>query len=170
MRVEDIVDVIHTELSKIAIIGVEDVEVNDVEALLSSLSEIGTFQVMEADRILGEEHLRFACFEAVRCMKSGQNLTGSLGMEILVRAACTTQISEAIRRLGVRKGRRDLILVAIGCGENEVSRALDLIGGRRSDAPLRVDAERRRRVKKAFSLSEPVEKTLLERIALLSVH
>ena len=156
-------------LSRITIVGVEDARIDDIEQLLTNLSSLGQFQLMDARFILGEDHVRFACFEALRVFDNGQNITVSLPMEILIRAACTTQISEAIERLGVRKGSSDLVLVAIEAGKNGVEAAIALTKGRESSGPLKGGPEKRVRVKKAFSLTEPVERTLLERIALSSV-
>jgi len=151
------------------VIGVEGAKVEDVNRLVAELSKLGKFQVMDAGRVLGEDHVRFACFEALRSFATGQNLTASLPMEILVRAACTTQISEAIARVGVRKGCAEVVLVAVGSDGYAISRAVGLLGGKASSRPLEPTTKKRATVKELFCLDEPVEKTLLERIALCAV-
>lgn len=156
-------------LARVRMVGVEGARVEDVNRLVADLSKLGKFQVMDAGCLLGEDHVRFACFEALRSFKSGQNLTASLPMEMLVRAACTTQISEAIARVGVKKGCREVVLVAVEADQEAVSEAVALLGGKVSPSPLKPTPAKRARVKGLFSLSEPVEKALLERIALSSV-
>ncbi len=157
------------KLPSIAIVGIEGARIRDVDVLLSELAELGEFQLIDAGLVLGEEHLRFASFEALRAFQVGRNVTSSLPMEILVKGACTTQISEAIARLGVKPGHEELVLVAIDADGRAIGRAVALTGGTRSQAPLAYNPGKRRRVKRAFSLAEPVEKTLLEKIALSSL-
>jgi len=156
-------------LAGVRIVGVRGAKVEDIKKLVAGLSNLGKFQVMTAGCVLGEEHARFACFEALRSFGSGQNVTSSLPMEILVKAACTTQISEAIARIGVKSGCHDVVLVAVDADEGAVLKAVALLGGSVSSRPLRVSPVKRARIKELFSLSEPVEKVLLERIALSSV-
>ena len=156
-------------LAGVRIVGVAGAKVDDVNGLVAGLSKLGKFQVMDARCVLGEEHVRFACFEALRSFKSGQNVTSSLPMEMLVKAACTTQISEAIARIGVKGGCREVVLVAVEADDEAVSKAVALLGGRISSRPLKASRAKRARIKKLFSLSEPVEKALLEGIALSSV-
>ena len=167
---EDLIEgSVKESLAGITIVGLEDVRIDDVEQLLTNLSSLGQFQLMDARFILGEDHVRFACYEASRAFESGQNVTASLAMEILVRAACTTQISEAIRILGIKKDCSEVVLVGIESDDFAIKKAVGLTRGTRSSRPLQPTPEKRRRVKETFSLSEPVGKTLMERIALVAV-
>ena len=151
-------------------IGVEDARIGDVEALLAGLSEIGQFQTMDAAGILGEEHLRFACYEALRAVEHGSNFADTLSMEVLLKAACTSQIKVAISRLGVKAGCGEVVLVGIDVDDEAMERAVTLTGGRASSRPFDVDAEKRKRIMEILGLREPAEKTLLEAIALSSLH
>jgi tRNA threonylcarbamoyladenosine modification (KEOPS) complex Cgi121 subunit len=162
-------DIARGKLEGIRIVGVEGAVISDVDALLGDLSRLGSFQPMDASLILDEEHVKFACFEALRSFETGENLTGSLAMEVLVKAACTTQISEAIRRLGAKVGRGDVVLVGIDAGDDLVEGALSLLGGRESSKPLESSPEKRERIAREHSLNEPLEKSLLEKIALTAL-
>jgi tRNA threonylcarbamoyladenosine modification (KEOPS) complex Cgi121 subunit len=153
-------------LERITIVGITGVDIESVDELLSGLSALGTFQLMDAGLILDEDHVRFACFEALRSFESGENVTASPSMEILVKSACTTQIKDAIGMLGIRGGSREAVLVAVDADEEEVAHAVQLTGGERSSRPLKSTPEKRKRVAEAFSLAEPVERSLLEKIAL----
>ena len=159
-------DIAREKLGKIRIVGIEDATIDDVDALLGDLSKLGSFQPMDASLILGEEHVRFACFEALRSFEAGENLTASMAMEVMVKAACTTQISEAIRRLGVKRGTGDVVLVGIDADDDLLERAISRLGGRTSPGPLESDAGKRERIAREYSLPEPLERSLLEKIAL----
>jgi tRNA threonylcarbamoyladenosine modification (KEOPS) complex Cgi121 subunit len=156
------------KLGSISIIGVESVKIEDVNGTLAKMSGIGSFQLMDASLILNEEHVRFACFEAIRSFESGDNITGSLEMEILVRAACTSQISEAIGRLGVSGETRRVVLVGIGVGEGALDGAVSLLGGKVSGIPLEEEPVKRGRIAREYRLEEPLERNLLEKIALIA--
>jgi tRNA threonylcarbamoyladenosine modification (KEOPS) complex Cgi121 subunit len=155
------------KLGSVSIIGVESVKIEDVNATLAKISGIGSFQLMDASLILNEEHVRFACFEAIRSFESGENITGSLEMEILVRAACTSQISEAIGRLGVRMGTKQVVLVGLGAGEAENEMAVSLLRGEISSSVFGDNPGKRSRIAREYKLSEPLEKNLVEKIALM---
>jgi tRNA threonylcarbamoyladenosine modification (KEOPS) complex Cgi121 subunit len=156
------------KLDNLKILWIEGAAIAEVGTLLERLSELGKFQLMDASLILNDGHVRFACFEALRSFETGENLTGSLTMEILVKAACTTQISEAIGRLGVKEGKVDVVLVAIEAGERAIEDALEIIGGMASPEAIHKDAEGRARIAKEYDLGEPLEKNLLEKIALIA--
>jgi tRNA threonylcarbamoyladenosine modification (KEOPS) complex Cgi121 subunit len=85
----------------------------------------------------------------------------------LVKAACTSQISEAIGRLGVKEGGVDLVLVAIEA-EDAVEDAVRLIGGELSAESIEKGPEGRARIAEQYDLNEPLEKNLLEKIALIA--
>jgi tRNA threonylcarbamoyladenosine modification (KEOPS) complex Cgi121 subunit len=155
------------KLEKLKILWIEGADIPDVGTLLKRLSELGKFQLMDASLILNDEHVRFACLEALRSFETGENLTGSLAMEVLVKAACTTQISEAIGRLGVKEGDVNLVLVAIEA-EDAIGDAVRLIGGKISAESIEKGPEERARIAEQYDLNKPLEKNLLEKIALIA--
>ncbi len=157
-------------MARVKWVGVEDARINSVEAFLAGLSQIGEFQAVNAAGILGEEHLRFACYEALRAFAAGRNFAETLSMEVLLKAACTSQIKVAISRLGVKAGCGEVVLVGIDVDDEAMERAVKLTGGGASSRPLDVDAEKRKRIMEILGLREPAEKTLLEAIALSSLH
>jgi tRNA threonylcarbamoyladenosine modification (KEOPS) complex Cgi121 subunit len=161
-------DIARERLENLKILWIEGSSIHDVGTMLERLSQIGKFQLMDASLILNDEHVRFACFEALRSFETEENLTGSLAMEILVKAACTTQISEAIKRLGAKAGEIDLVLVAIDAGEDVIGSAIQLIGGKVSTEAIGKDPGGRTRIAQEYEIREPLEKNLLEKIALIA--
>jgi tRNA threonylcarbamoyladenosine modification (KEOPS) complex Cgi121 subunit len=89
-------------------------------------------------------------------------------MEILVKAACTTQISEAITRLGAKKGKVNLVLVALDADEGAIENAFQLIGGKLSTEAIGKEPEGRVRIAEVYELPEPLERNLIEKIALIA--
>jgi tRNA threonylcarbamoyladenosine modification (KEOPS) complex Cgi121 subunit len=78
--------------------------------LLKALSKMKDAQVFDRSAISGPEHVRFAFFHAAQAFKEGTNISRSMQMEILLRAACSGQIEEAIKRAGMK----DSADIAIG--------------------------------------------------------
>jgi KEOPS complex subunit Cgi121 len=70
-------------------------------------------QAFDADKLAGEEHIRFAVKKAMNSFKSGRNIANDPGKEIMLYAAGTRQINRAMK-LGVHNGENNIVLVAIG--------------------------------------------------------
>ncbi len=70
-------------------------------------------QALDADKLAGEEHLRFAVKKAMNSFKKGKNIANDLAKEIMLYAAGTRQINRAMK-LGVHNGENNIVLVAIG--------------------------------------------------------
>ncbi|MBS7652851.1 MAG: KEOPS complex subunit Cgi121 [Candidatus Bathyarchaeia archaeon] len=168
--------------------GFRDVQVNDVESLLRRIGEMAapcTFQIFDADRVAGWEHLFMAAVNAYRAFKAGSALSRSLAMEILLYASCRDQISEALEVLGVSKSTKNIALlvtskeeeVAKGCFER-VSKLL----GAEDDSLLLVSEEKFRILLDVYGVTveeleavggdphEALTSLLIERGALLAVQ
>ncbi len=92
--------------------------IDNIEKYLQKLKRISkekniVIQALDADKLAGEEHLRFAVEKAIRSFKTGRNIANDLAKEIMLYAAGTRQINKAIR-LGVHNGENNIALVAIG--------------------------------------------------------
>jgi KEOPS complex subunit Cgi121 len=92
--------------------------IDNVEEFLQKLKKISleknlTLQALDADKIAGEEHIRFAVEKAINSFKTGTNIANDLSKEIMLYAAGTRQISRAIG-LGIHKGNNNIVLVAVG--------------------------------------------------------
>ncbi len=92
--------------------------IDDVEGFLDKIKKISkekniTIQVLDADKLAGEEHIRFAVKKAMNSFKTSTNIANDLAKEIMLYASGTRQISKAMR-LGIHKGKNNIALVAVG--------------------------------------------------------
>ncbi len=92
--------------------------IDNTEKFLQKLKNISkdknvVLQVLDADKLAGEEHVRFAVQKSINSFKMGRNIANDLAKEIMLYAAGTRQISKAMR-LGVHNGENNIALVAVG--------------------------------------------------------
>ncbi|MFZ2411686.1 MAG: KEOPS complex subunit Cgi121, partial [Candidatus Methanoperedens sp.] len=92
--------------------------IDDKEKFLHKLNKISkdkgvVIQAFDADKLAGEEHIRFAVGKAMNSFKAGRNIANDLTKEIMLYAAGTRQINRAMK-LGVHNGENNIVLVAIG--------------------------------------------------------
>lgn len=92
--------------------------IDDTEKFLQKLNKISkengiVIQAFDADKLAGEEHIRFAVKKAINSFKAGRNIANDLAKEIMLYAAGTRQITKAMK-LGVHNGENNIALVAIG--------------------------------------------------------
>ncbi len=97
--------------------------INDTEKFLQNLKKISkekntVIQALDADKLAGEEHIRFAVEKAINSFEKGRNVSKDLAKEIMLYAAGTRQINRAMR-LGVHNGKNNIALVVIGEAELE---------------------------------------------------
>lgn len=77
-----------------------------VEELLGKLGGVGgVIQFFDERAIACREHLEFAYTNAVRMHDRGEGRSKSLSMEMLLCAAMTSQIGDAIRKVGAKAER-----------------------------------------------------------------
>ncbi len=91
--------------------------INNVDGFLHKIKKTGeekniTIQALDADKIAGAEHIRFAVEKAINSFKNGTNIANDLAKEIMLYAAGTRQISRAMK-IGIRSGKNNIALVAV---------------------------------------------------------
>jgi len=134
-----------------------------------------TVQALDADKIAGVEHLRFAVEKAVRSMSSQTNISKDLGMEILLYASGRRQIDKALQ-LGISPGKSNVAIAIVGDGAERAAREMR---GLVQDAPvLDYNESKRDAILKTFGITDAeigavgedkIPKLVLERVALLDV-
>ncbi len=92
--------------------------IDNMEDFLDRIKKISkekniTIQALDADKLAGEEHIRFAVEKAMNSFKAGTNIANDLAKEIMIYASGTRQISKAMR-LGIHRGKNNIALVAVG--------------------------------------------------------
>lgn len=100
-----------------------------------------TTAVLDADRVAGLEHLAAAADQARRVLKSGSLGVRDPSMAVLLCAAGTDQIDEALDRVGISEQVARVAVVALEEDEG-VGAFLDGIGFTRDPGVLDADAER----------------------------
>ncbi len=152
------------------------VSIENIEEFLQKLKKISKeknliLQALDADKIAGKEHIRFAVEKAINSFKTGTNIANDLSKEIMLYAAGTRQINKAVK-LGIHKGENNIVLVAVG--EVQLS-GFDEI---RSADVLAYNASKREQLMKAFGITneeleavgeEKLPELVLERVALVDV-
>ncbi len=77
----------------------------DVDRLLDKLPRSGCIQLFDEGSIACREHLEFAYLNAVKIHERGESRSKSLAMEMLLCAAMTSQIGDAVKRFGAKSGK-----------------------------------------------------------------
>ncbi|MDP3104560.1 MAG: KEOPS complex subunit Cgi121 [Candidatus Methanoperedens sp.] len=152
------------------------VSIDNVDEFLHKLKKISiennlTIQALDADKIAGEEHIRFAVEKALNSFRTGTAIANDLSKEIMLYAAGTRQISRAVK-LGIHKGENNIVLVAVGdaklSGFDEI----------RHEHVLAYNESKKEALMKAFGITneeleaageEKLPELVLERVALVDV-
>jgi len=160
-------------------------DVQDIDAMLKTLAIIDKRshtigQIFDADRIAGEEHLVHAAKLALTVQSTHMNFADSLNIELVCWVSGLRQIVRAFDRVGVRKGCNRVAVLTIGKRREEVKRAqtetLRELNLDRDDKVLDVYSNKIPMLMKVFNISKkeleiaPIEKLVLEKIALLSLQ
>lgn len=93
-------------------------EIPDINEFLHTLNDIASghgivIQAIDADKTAGNEHIISAVNKAVRAVQRSRSISDNLSIEILLYASGNRQIKKALS-MGIRNGRNNLIMVAVG--------------------------------------------------------
>ncbi len=94
------------------------VQIKDLREFLKTLNKISsannvTIQALDADKIAGERHVRFAVKKATDAMEAHTNVANDLGVEIMRYAAGERQIEKAFS-IGLHEGENSAVFVIVG--------------------------------------------------------
>lgn len=151
--------------------------IEDIELFLSKIKEIRkntgmVIQALDADKLAGERHLRFAVEKAMESFRKGSNIANDPGKEILLFASGTRQINRAMK-IGVHNGMNNIVLVGIG-DDVDLSSFFDIAPGN----VLKYDASKKEALMEIFNITEDEIKAadedkipdlVMERVALVDV-
>ncbi|HEY9245243.1 MAG TPA: KEOPS complex subunit Cgi121 [Candidatus Methanoperedens sp.] len=151
--------------------------INNVEEFLQKLKKIGKerkiiLQAMDAGKLAGEKHIRFAVKKAMGSFASGTNIANDLAHEIMLYAAGTRQINKAVK-LGIHAGENDIVVVAVG----DAPELSDLDEITRKPV-LKYDKSKKDAIKDFFGITEEeiqavgenkIPELVIERVALVDV-
>lgn len=149
----------------------------DVEELLSRMKRVSekrraVIQAFDPDMVLSENHLIFSAHHAFKAFAEKRNIAKKKGSELLLWAAGTRRIGEAVKKVGVKDARKVVFLIQKG-KEREVLKDME---AEPDDKLLRMGREKESRIMHSFGISGnerncyPLEELLLERIAMLRLE
>jgi len=168
--------------------GFKEVDVFNVDELLHGIGEAVSphiFQIFNADRVAGWEHLFFSAVNAARAFQSGAAVSKSLAVEVLLYASCQDQISQAFSIMGISQSTRRAALLLMGKRRevlNQIFERASGLLGTPDDSVLGVDDKKFYELRRIFSISdleleavggsreEALLSLIIERGALLPVH
>ncbi len=151
--------------------------IDDVEGFLDKIKKISkekniTIQALDADKLAGEKHIRFAVEKAMNSFKASTNIANNLAKEIMLYVSGTRQISKAMR-LGIHKGKNNIALVAVG-EEPDLSAFNEI----KPKPVLEYNESKKEAVMEVFNITneeieavgkEKISELVLERVALVDV-
>ncbi|BAJ51100.1 conserved hypothetical protein [Candidatus Caldarchaeum subterraneum] len=124
-------------------------------------SVVDDAQVFDADSILDWDVFDAALMNAVLAVKASRQRARSLSTEVLMRLAATTQIREAIAKVGLKPGSMRAVFLVVGSSREQVeekgAKVLSLAGGGETDLPKNPDQTR---FEELYGVSEKVYKSV----------
>lgn len=154
-----------------------EIFIEDIEMFLRKIKEERKSKdtvilALDADKLAGEKHLKFAIEKAMNSFKTGRNIAKDPGKEIMLYAAGTRQINRAMK-IGVHNGKNNIALVGIG---NDID--LSVFDEITSGNVLKYDQSKNRVLMDFFNITDEeikavgvdkVPELVLERVALVDV-
>jgi len=148
----------------------------DVEELLSRMKQVSerrraVIQAFDPDMVLSENHLIFSTHHAFKAFAEKRAIAKKIESELLLWAAGTRRIGEAVKKVGVKDAGKVVFLVQKGKEE-----ALKDLGAEPDEKLMRMSREKASRIVHSFGISEaayecyPLEELLLEKIAMLRLE
>lgn len=130
-------------------------------------------QAFDPHLVLSANHLLFAYLGAFKAFERRRSVAKTLQNELLLRAAATRKVSDAIRMIGVKEPAHVALLVA--GSRRDALRLLKLLGA--NPLPLQpASAQKRESIARAFGIDTrllarySLEDMLIEKMALLDLE
>ena len=148
----------------LTITGARDTSVQDINETLKGLDLLANgilYQLFDAEKIAGPNHIYYAAANADYAMRNGLNISNNLNVETLLYAACENQINTAIRLLGVSK-KSETVAVAVFSEktENRLSEVIAANLGTVDDSVLDVTPEKYESLKQLYGITETAIETI----------
>jgi len=150
--------------------GFKNVETSNIDALLERVRREASgcqVQIFDAKMIAGLDHLYFAVLNALKAMESGNKISSSLAMEILLYASGQHQIDKAIRMLGMKEGSSQIVVVVLSESREKSMEAMlkisRVIGGEPCDEVINLTDEKFNIIKSKFEISDAELEATLRR-------
>lgn len=148
----------------VTITGARDASVKDINEILRVLDRLVDgflYQLFDAEKIAGPNHIYYAVANADYAMRNGLNISNNLNVETLLYVACENQINKAIRLLGVSK-KTGTVAVAVFSEkvENRLSEAIAANLGTVDDSVLDITPKKYESLKELYGITETAIETV----------
>ncbi|HDM88625.1 hypothetical protein DRO64_05050 [Candidatus Bathyarchaeota archaeon] len=141
--------------------GFKNVKISNLNSFLDEIKDAASdcqVQVFDADRIAGFDHLYFSVLNALNSFESGNRISESPAMEIMLYASGQHQIRKAIDMLGVKPDSSRMIVVLLAKNKEEGIQAASRISesdrGEPDDGVIELTDEKFELIKALFRVSD----------------
>jgi len=101
----------------ILLAGISNLQIHDVTAFLREIRSVNkhvAVQAVNADLVAGMQHVMGVLYQSVEAKKRHILLSKRMEIDILLRLACTDQIDKALTNVGIKEGRNNVLVIAVG--------------------------------------------------------
>ena len=97
--------------------GITKLRITGKDRFIRSIRAINnrvTMQAIDANFAAGKEHVLSILQQSLQAKKKGTMLSKRIEIDMLLRLACTNQISKAVDDIGLKDGINNVLIIAIG--------------------------------------------------------
>lgn len=140
--------------------GIKNVKVNEPKKFINKLRHRmpnTTIQVVNAKFVAGPHHIELILKQAYDAWRRGISYAEKYDVDLIVRLACNLQIEKALKKVGVKRGVMDVVLIAIG--DRSIVKKLYKLAyniGDPSDEPIKLTDDKVRFLKEEYRISDEV--------------
>jgi len=172
----------------VAIGGFREVPIESFVSLFTIVSAAASpeqFQLLDAEKVAGWNHLYMAVVNAVKRIDNGTAISKNLPVETLITVSCQDQITKSFETLGVNSSTRNLAIIVFSNDIFEAEKSFKRVEeklGHSDDTVLQMSPAKYETLKRLFGIkeleikalgidaSEALTSILVERGALLSLN
>ena len=148
----------------VTVTGAMEVSVRDINETIRGLDLLTDgilYQLFDAEKIAGPNHIYYSAANADYAIRNGLNISNNLNVETLLYAACENQINKAIRLIGVSKKTETVAVVVFSEKvENRLSETIAANLGTVDDSVLDITPEKYESIKELYDITETAIETV----------
>jgi tRNA threonylcarbamoyladenosine modification (KEOPS) complex Cgi121 subunit len=140
------------------ITAAENIKINNINETLNKLDQIvedKIYQLFDAEKITDQNHLYYSAANAYYAMENRTNISNKLDIEILLYTSTQSQISKAIKLIGVSSSTQ-LIAIIVLSGNEDDPTAVKIAHhlGDLNDKVLELNPEKYEALKQLYGITE----------------
>lgn len=101
----------------IMLAGIRKLRIKDTDSFIRSIRAVNArvaIQAVDASFVADKEHILSVLQQSLQARKKGTMLSNRIEIDILLRLACTNQITKALNDLGLQDGINNVLIIALG--------------------------------------------------------